>query len=69
MPTRALYRTRRSDLSTVGRLADTGFHIGRDGWPPHLSVRFPVSPTDADLEVLTDAFDPAMANPLAAGVS
>lgn len=56
-------------LSTPGRLAAAGFPIERDGVPPHLAIKFPIMPSDASLEALTDAFGPGIVNPLLGGVS
>ncbi|MBA2427100.1 MAG: hypothetical protein H0V60_08480 [Actinobacteria bacterium] len=56
-------------LSTAGRLAEAGFRIEKDGLPPHLAIKFQISPTDANLEALTGAFDSGIVNPVSEGVS
>jgi hypothetical protein len=50
-------------VSTVARIRACGHELFRSGDPPHLTLRFEISPTDAELGRLIGAFDLPIANP------
>ena len=54
---------RKMRKTCVGKLRKAGFVLDRRGRFPHLALRFPVEPSDEELEKLIALFDESEPNP------
>lgn len=59
----AKLRNTKLRVSGMYQLREIGHEPERDGEYPHLSLRFPVSPTDDELEELVSVFAEPIPNP------
>ena len=58
---------RKVRISTAGRIRSAGFSVVPTFDPDHQSIKFPVCPSDMQVEDLVSVFDPPVANPIRQG--